>query len=240
MGRCGLVVSLVLLVVPGVAVAAPVCGSVTTNITATDRSSATIAYTTPVGSQLLVVGVSTRDATGDVVSSITHAGNAVALKIAHDHTAGDTKSVLGFIKEPTAGTNNVVVTWTGSVLASGVFIMSCSGVHSDADPFRGTGNSSQGVGTAIGVTAADVDGDLIIDVMSHDGQTTAPTVGLNQTVIFAASPGSEFSMGASYELGGLGGFMNWTGALSNDWVIVAAPLREADTGSTMMMRRRWQ
>lgn len=235
--RNGVLALLCVSVWPSVVAAALTCGSVTTNITATDRSSVTISYATPAGSELLVVGVASRDGTGnDTVSSLTHAGSALTKKVGHNHTTAESAAELWVRPSPASGTNNVVVTWSGVVFASGVFIMSCTGVQSGSNPFRAA-NSAEGSSTTPGVTTTAVTGDLVLDVMAHDGETTAPTVGADQTVIFAASPGTEFSMGASYQAGADGGGMNWTTAVSNDWAMVAASLQESTT-SFLMMRRR--
>lgn len=229
--------------IPIVSSADPTCTGITSDVTATDRSTATIAYTKPAGSnQTLTVGISTRDGNDDTVSTVTYAGASMTEKIEHNHTggSGDTASTIYFLKNPASGTNNVVVTWTDVVLSSGVFIMTCTNVHSDADPFRNAGVFAEGGSPTPSVTATDASGDLTIDVMTHDGETTAPTVGANQTVIVAASPGSEFSMGASYQSGGLGGVMSWTTVSFSDWVSVAVSLREATSAGTFLYRRRDQ
>lgn len=223
----------------GAAWAALSCGTVTTNITGTDRSTVTQSYVTPAGSnQTLVVGVAGRDTT-DTVSTVTHAGNSMTEKIELHHTTDVSVATLYFLKAPAGGTNNVVITWTGLMLASGFFIMTCADTHADADPFRNAGVSAQGLSTAPSATATDASGDLVIDVMAVDSNTTAPTQGADQTVIYAASDGGEIGMGASYQSGGSGGVMSWTVA-SNDWAIVAAVLRAAVTSNIGLFQRRAQ
>lgn len=232
-----------LMLLPSVAFGALSCGTVTTDITGTDRSSATIAYTPPSGSnQTLVVLVANRDSV-DTVNSVTFNGVSMTEKIELHHSTQVTNAAQYYLKNPASGTHNVVVTWTGTAtLASGVAIMTCTGSHADADPYRNAGTSAQTASdnTTLSTTVTDASGDLTIDVIAIDGNVSAPTEGANQTVIFAASPGSEMAMGASYQAGGLGGVMSWTWSTSNDATIVAAPLRAEASVNSLLLRRRVQ
>jgi len=233
------IILVLVLLSPVVALADPTCGTITTDITATDRSTATIAYTRPaVSNPTLVVAVTDRHP-ANTVSTVTYAGVSMTKKLSLKHSTDVTASAWFYLKSPASGTNNVVVTWPSGVLASGVFIATCADTHSDADPFRNAGVSAENIGTAVSVTATDSSGDVTLDAMSIDSNSVAPTVGANQTSLFAAAAGSEMAMGVSQQSGGLGGVMSWTANSSNGWVTTAVPLRQFPTTS-FLYRRRFQ
>lgn len=222
--------AMLLLLVPSIALADPVCGNVTSTITGTGATPVTVAYTTPAGSnQVLIVIVPYRDVS-DSVSSATHAGNAMQIKIQKRHSSQVSGVALLYIVAPTSGTNNVVVNFTGTPLAHGVIIFTCSDASQDADPFRDAGNSAEGSGTAPTVTITDSATDLTIDGMAVDSNTTAPTKGADQTEVYAGSDGVELGAGVSTQPGSGDGVMSWT-VSSNDWVMVGAALKAAATAS---------
>lgn len=222
-----ILILLLSLLIPSLVSAAISCGDVTNTITATDSSSDTTAYTTPAGSnQVLIVANGWRDGT-DTLNTVTH--NGVTISNKQSVKAGDTGAGISFKVAPVSGTNNVVTTWSGgsgTVLAHSTVIYTCSGASQDADPFRNAGVTNSGSGTTPTVTASSSAGDVVLDSMAIDGNTSAPTAGTGQTpALFAGSPGSEFAAGVSQQAGGGDDIMSWTGT-SNDWTIAAVVLKE--------------
>lgn len=186
----------------------------------------TIAYTTPSGSnQVLVVAASLRD-TIDTFSSVTHAGNAmtaVVTPIFQDPV----RTGIWYRANPTSGTNDVVIDFSGSTLGLAVVIFTCTGVDT-ASPIGTPVTNQAGSGTAVTVTVSDTSGQVTIDFFASDQQTTDATEGADQTVIHKGNDGgSDLGWGASYQAGGLGGVMSWTLGASQQWTTVAVPLNAA-------------
>lgn len=227
-----------ILLAPFPAYSAITCGDVTSVITATGASSVTVSYTTPSGTnQVLHVAVGNRDVT-DTVSTVTHAGNAMAEKIELHHSSQVANAALYHLAAPTSGTNDVVVTFTGATLAHGVAIFTCSDASQDADPYRNAGNSAEGNSTTPSVTITDGDGtDLVIDVMAVDSNAAGPTVGADQTSLFSGSDGTELGMGVSTQPASANGVMSWT-VTSNDWVIAGVSLKELISDLFGLKKRR--
>lgn len=201
------------------------------DLTPTDPE--TIAYTTPAGSnQVLFVGVSMRH-TSFTIDGATQAGNAMTA-VAAQSFLSPVATRLFYIVAPTSGTNNVVVDYSSIPLADAIVIWTCSGVD-QTTPIRAF-QSATGTGTAASVTVAGVQsGDVVVDIVGADVQTTDPTVGANQTAFHLGNDGSEFGWGASQQAGADGGVMSWTMGASQEWSTQAAALIPA-AGATARRR----
>ena len=211
--------------------AAIVCADATETATTTTTDPETIAYTTPAGSnQILIVGVSMRDST-DTISGATHAGNAMTAVTTEAYSGDVVHTQIFYRVNPTSGTNNVVVDWSGAVLSDAIVILTCSGVNT-ADPIRAFNTATGASGTAVTVTVASVvTGDMVVDMYGGDSQTVEATEGADQTGIHKGLIGTEHGYGSSYQLGAAGGVMSWTQNVSNDWAIMAVALKPAVSGS---------
>ena len=216
-----------LLVAPSLSYAAISCGDVTPFNDATPTDPETIPYTTPAGSnQVLFAGSVIRHSTV-TIDTPTHAGNSMTA-VTTDAFTDPIRTKLWYIANPTAGTNNVVVNYSGAPLADAVVIWTCSGVDT-TNPIRNF-IVATGIGTAVTGTVVNVlPGDVVVDIFGTDVATTNPTIGANQTNLNTGNDGVELGWGASQQPGADGGVMSWTTALSQDWALMAASIRPAAT-----------
>lgn len=217
--------------------AAAACGDPTAASTATPASATiTQSYTTPSGSnQVLVAAVTIRHGTV-TIDSATHAGNAMTAVAASVVESPMTTRIFR-ISNPTSGTNDVVVTNSGTPLATAIVVFTCSGIDT-ADPQRDQ-NVGNGTSTGATVTVSGAQsGDITIDMVGGDNQTAGPSEGANQTFLAKGSPGSEIGYGASYQTT-TDGVMSWTMNSSDQWAIMAAVLKPS-ADLNFLMRRRTQ
>lgn len=227
---------ILLMLAPSSVFAAISCGSAIASNDVTPASATeTIAYTTPGGSnQVLFVGVVGRSTT-QTINSVTHAGNAMTAVAAQSFTSPLAVRMF-YLPNPTSGTNNVVVTFSGTPLADAVTIFTCSGVNT-IGPIRAF-NTATGSGAAISVTVSGaLSSDVLVDIMGHNLPTGAPTVGANQTVLVSGTDGGEVDWGSSFQSGSDGGVMSWTAANSSPWGIHAVALVPITTNSGAVRRR---
>lgn len=221
----------------GSAWAVLVCSDVTAaNNLTPSSSSKTTSYTTPTGSNQVLFALSGIRHTTFTINSATHAGNAMTA-IAAASTLSPV-IVRGFyIINPTSGTNNVVVNYSGQPLADAIVILVCSGVDT-ASPIHDPTNAS-GTGTAVSNTVPSVvSGEVVLDWFIQDVETTAPTIGSNQTELNKGTDASELGWGASQQAGSDGGVMSWTTALSQEWASQAFAVKPLSSSTTTQFRRR--
>lgn len=188
----------------------------------------TQSYTTPSGSnQVLFVGLGIRDTTPGVLS-VTHAGNAMTSTSTGIASQSPSNAQLFYIVNPTSGTNDVVMTLGGVVLAAAAVIWTCSGVNTASPVHDAT--EAIGTGTAVTVTVPNlVAGDAVVDFMYSEAAAaagSAPSIGANQTVLQSVDGGTEQVFAASYQAAADGGVMSWT-ITSDEWAQQAVALTPA-------------
>lgn len=202
------------------------CGDATeANDAAPAGTTATINYTTPAGSDLvLFLGFAMRDAT-DTISSATHAGNAMTA-VAAEASGPPIHTRIFYIINPTSGSNNVVATSSGTPLAWAAVVWTCSGVNTAAPVHDAT--NANGVSATASVTVPNlVAGDVVVDIMGQDIPAGDPTVGADQTTLHLGNDAVEIAWGASYQAAAAGGVMSWGLADSDDWAIQGVALTPA-------------
>jgi hypothetical protein len=172
---------------------------------------------------LLLVGASIEKQSGAVVSSITYAGQPLAL--ARAATGGEGVRVeLWYLTAPPPGTGQVVMTLSKSVTEDGAVAgaMSLSGVDlADPIPTTATGGATSGSpSTAIEVANENA---WVVDVMMIDTGVAATTSGgqLQRWNLAETIAGSASTLGASSR--GMH-TMSWTG-LSDNWAQVVAEIK---------------
>ena len=211
---------------------AVVCGNaIEQNDVAPASATITVSYTTPdpcVDCTTFVGATSRGSAT---INSATHAGNAMT-GIAAEATVSPIHTRAFRIVNPTSGTNDVVVTFSGTPLAEAIVISTCSGTNTAA-PIHDATNAT-GTGTAITVTVPNlVAGDVVIDMFGTDVATSDPTEGANQTVLHKGNDGAELGYGSSQQAAADGGVMSWTTALSQEWAQQAFAVSPAAAASIL-------
>ena len=107
-------------------------GSVTTNVSSSNRSQASFSHTTPDGTDILVVIVMCR---GDQsVRSATYGGQSLTLGVKTSSTSNKDESVeVWYLVSPPTGSNTVVVNYALSDNPDGIAVLSYTGVDT-ADP----------------------------------------------------------------------------------------------------------
>lgn len=182
-------------------------------------------HTTSGTNRLLVISaMAWQDVAGTgTVSGVTY--NGAALTKANATTGGAMRAEVWYIKNPTIGTNTVVVTYTGNTDAR-----KASGVSfTNADQTSPLDASNVASGTSSPITlnlTTTTDNATIVDAATNF-TTTALTIGAGQVSVrndvtgstgFAASYKGPASPATSYP-------MSWTKAGTDDWAIVAASFK---------------
>lgn len=206
------------------------------NSTAGGTTSGTFAHTVNSNTDgLLTVCAGTHVAAGVVVSGVTYNGVAMtkAIELA-DPTFTNVLSSLWYLKMPATGTNNVVITFSGTVNRFGVGAVSFTGVDQTTPISNATSASNTAGDSTINVTSSI--GSVVVDCLSV-GSGGTPTAG--QTLrwsqiegVFGDDSGQQTAAGAASVT------MTW------DWTAAAAlycttamSVNAASTASAPVRRR---
>jgi hypothetical protein len=139
------------------------------NISSGSVTSASMSFTCTANTKLLLVGIGYRR-NGGQNPTITYAGSNLTQL---DFAGGSMAAGLYFLRNPTSGSNNVVVTMSASVPGLAVAALSFTGVTTDPD--------SSAAGTAGSVTTSTQtrntsSGDFLVGVLvKQDPTTSNPT-----------------------------------------------------------------
>ena len=166
----------------------------------------------------------TWSSTATTVSSVTY--NGVAMTQAAYATANGRATALYYLVNPSAGTNNVVITFSATAGRVICGAHTWSGANSTQTPQT---QSANGTGTTFTVTCGTNSGELIVDCIAavfSSGDVVA--VGANQTERGNRGVGASVG-GSSSQDGADGGVMSWTDSVSRAYVTVAASFDPAPT-----------
>ena len=175
---------------------------------------------------------------GVALSGFTATYNGVSMTLLGTSSDGTNfnYALMFYLKNASAGSNNVVVSWTnqgkGSFLA-----LSLTGVAG----YR-TANTAGGGGTSVSNSPTTVPGDVVLDaVMYWSSPLTTLTVGASQTqekntqltdIHVAASYANASSSGSTTA-------MTWTLGATRTWVSIALPLYGAEVGGIAVSPLYW-
>ena len=201
--------------------------NVSSALTAASSTTLTFAHTIGIGSNgILLVEVAIKGA--NPVTSVTYGGTALTLVGSLNDPANQVRSELWYLKAPTAGTANIVVTLPSvkMFVAGGT---SFFGV--DQTTPLGTAATANGSGGSPTVTVASSAGELVIDAPAVHAASSA-TVGAGQTQLWGqrtGTAGGDVWGGSSSEAGAASVVMSWTtsGSGAGEWATIAVPLKPA-------------
>lgn len=200
-------------------------------------SSVTFSHTIATANEVLVVSIGARTNkanTNNIVSTVTYNGTSCTSQRADANIAGgpDTfsgRSAIYTLVNPSTGTNNVVVTWTGTVTYGGSGASSWTGVDQTTPVNTAGGATGTSTTLSAGLTTT-VDSCYLIDaVYSRSGTLTKNAT---QTTIANVSIAADDTVGASYKSAGTAGAktMDWTeSADGNDWAMSVIALQPSST-----------
>lgn len=162
-----------------------------------DASSLTFSHTVSGSNRVLYVGVSILDSNdaNRPVTSVTYNGVALT-KVNHSDTGSGTseRAELWCLIAPATGTNNVVITTTGTVSRIIGWSDSFTGARQSDQPALSTTTNGSGSTSSASLTT-DEDGLWIIDAMSSEANITSANSG--QTLRHEVEPQSFQTGGAS-------------------------------------------
>lgn len=185
-------------------------------------SSLTFAHTCSGSNRLLVVWVSYYDSF-DTPTGVTY--NGVAMTAIPSSTAanGDYKIAGYYLINPATGTNNVVISFTGSMFDIGAGSVSFTDAHQTTP--LGTAVTATGTSTTPSVTVSSAAGEIVLDglVIVHSGTLT---VDGSQTQQWKANTGNAFiKYAGSTEGGAASTTMSWSNSTSQAWAAGAVPVK---------------
>ena len=145
-------------------------------------ASGTVSYTTSGSNRYLVVGVLIQN--NQTVTGVTYAGVAMTQltsQVAGDVSTGETDYLFG-LANPAIGTNNIVVTFSGTG-TNGVGAVSYTGTQQTTAVEASGSNQNTGSASTQAVTTI-TDNDWLVGFARSGGNTTA---GTNTTILGAVS-----------------------------------------------------
>ena len=190
-------------------------------------SSLTWSHTVGSGDErILIVGVSLRK-NSQSVSNITYGGVGGFTLIGSQLDGGaDHRAELWYKLMPAVGTANVVVTIAGGTVDAVGGAVSFFNV--DQTTPLGTFVGATNTSTTPSVTVTSATGEIVVDVMSSNGDSGTVSVGAGQTQQWnlksGTGDGNEAGSGST-ESGASSVTMSWTLAASNKWAIGAVSIK---------------
>ena len=191
--------------------------------------SVNLAHTTSGSNRLMLVSVAT-DPHGERASAVTYDGVNLSLFGVEELAGNHSRVEIWSLVAPSTGTNNVVVTMTGTAYRGvAVGVMTYNGVNQTA-PLLDFGSAS-GSSAAAAVSVASAQNDFVFAVVhSHSGTGAVPGAGQTEywDVISDQSNG-----GASGQPGASSVTSSWT-VDNGDWSAAAVSI-QADSQTTMTL-----
>lgn len=225
---------LVLLLVPSLSWGAVDCadGNAVAETFDTPPSPMTTSYTRPSGSDFLgfVYAAHRQGTTSRTVSTIAWGADTPTASGAQDYNDPIAGRLYQLVA-PASGAQTIDVTWSGTPLADGLVVLTCTGAHQVSpthDFATANGNSGTASVTVSNVTASDV----VIACVSNDATRTLTGAGSLVLIATDATPG-EMNVGCWYQPGSAGGTVSVTLDVADDWVIQAiavSPTASTETG----------
>jgi hypothetical protein len=191
------------------------------------------------------VGVDQNQSCCRTVTGVTYGGVSMAVVPSGISTnANRTRSELWYLVNPPTGTNNVVVTLSGS-----------ADVRAGATSYTGV-NQATPLGTAIGATGSSstasvsgvssAAGELVVDAAALESTSsyfTAPGAGQTSRYTSHGTDGggsnNNVPIAGSSEPGAASVTMSWSMEASKAWAIVAVPLKPASATLTSLTLPSW-
>lgn len=181
--------------------------------------------------RLLTVGVSIRTDAGQIVTGITYAG--IALTKLEDHITAPpfVRIELWYLKSPSTGANNIVVTLSAAArfCAGGISFTEVDQVDTFGTVAEATGLSMLATVDVVSSTEQ-----LVVDVCGVYNTDVSPlAVGALQTQRYhdesqAAVTGNDSIVAGSTEPGAGAVTMSWSWLVRNrEWAIIAVPIKPA-------------
>ncbi len=185
-------------------------------------SSLTCAHTVSGANRLLVVWVSYFDS-ADAPTGATY--NGVAMTAIPSSTAanGNYKIAGFYLIAPATGTNNIIVSFSGSMMDMGAGAVSFTDAHQTTP--LGTAVTATGTSTTPSVTVSSAAGEIVVDGLAivHGGTLT---VGGSQTQRWNAVASGGYIKYAGSTQGGAASTTNtWTNSTSQVWAQGAVPVK---------------
>ena len=187
-------------------------GSTSTGYVA-NGTTATVSHAVGTGEdRLLLVSIGIRSFFD--VSGVTYGGVALtkldSYALGYPTNGNFAKVEFWYLKNPTSGTANVVVTMPGNEWVE-VGVSDFSNVD-QVTPFGTVGKAKASNATSCSITVDAAKYDLVADVICTQGGTVAVTVGDDQTLLFGVSSDTNWQASGSTELGTRAGstVMSWT------------------------------
>ena len=197
----------------------------TVNSVNVSSSPVTVSHSTAGSDRLLIVG--TTGHTTATISGITYAGTSLTQvdgTVVNSRIGGEMWQLVN----PDIDANDVVVTWTGEFFRGAVGIISFTGV--DQTTPLGTSGIASGLSASPTVDVSSATGELVVDVLANEGASTV-TAGASQTERWNQVNTTEDGLqnSGSTEPGASTVTMSWS-ITSDDWVIIAVPIKPVAAG----------
>ncbi len=179
--------------------------------------------------RVLIVGVSHNDS-GDTVTGMTYNGVSMT-----PVPSGATSNGQYFVTQysliaPATGTNTVSVSMSGNVFDFGAAAISLTGADQTAP--LGTAATATGSSTTPSVNVSSAGAEIVVDTLAivHSGTLS---VGAGQTQRWNTTTSNAFiKYAGSTESGSGTTTMSWTNSTSQDWAIVAVPVKPVAAAGT--------
>jgi hypothetical protein len=196
--------------------------SASTAATRVNSVTLALAVTGGYANQAVVVGVSL-DAS-HTVTGVTYAGAALTFIGAQNDSGSKTRVELWYRVAPQTGTNNVVVTFSGTTNDDVVVgASSWRGVHQTTP--LGTLARASGKSSTASVIVSSATHEAVVDVVAADSKSVTAQAG--QTQLWSRQL-DKVGGGGSYRPGAASVTMSWmVNNGGNDWAIAAVPLKPA-------------
>ncbi|MGQ0579354.1 MAG: DUF6701 domain-containing protein [Betaproteobacteria bacterium] len=167
------------------------------------------------------------------------AGVNEALSVIGTATQGtNVRTVLYGLVNPTAKTATMRVTLSAGD-GGGTFVAVSSFTGVDQTTPLGTPATATGaVATTPTVTVTSATGELVIDAMGTKETTGNKTAGAGQSEIWDGFSGDADGAGST-NAGAASVVMSWTGGVTEEWAIVAVPLKPAAGSATSLTLPSW-
>lgn len=173
---------------------------------------------------VLLVGIQDSNHGNYPVVSATYNGVSLT-KIRSDEAAGNNRTEIWYLKNPTSGSNTLQINGTGAVLKFyGVYILTGVDQTNPVDAQNGTSGNSSAPSTSVTTVAANA---FIVSTLSHEDGVN--TIGSGQTQQYDLDSQSyENATGGSRAATTATAYtMNWSLASGQSWAISAASFAPA-------------
>lgn len=186
-------------------------------------------YTVPsVTNGITIAKIAARNGARDVTAITIGGTNVFSNRIGALVVGTDAVSEAFYRLSTPSGAQSISVTWDGLPISYVLIAVTCGGVN-QGTPFNTPSTATGTTGTAVTVNCASASGQLVLDFVSADGNTTM-TEGAGQTRVAQGTADATLMSGVSWEAGAAPTVtMSNTLGSSNDWATICASLIPAVT-----------